>query len=176
MQRLQLLSVLLCDLRGLLQSDLWQLLQWTSQKLNSCRIHTNARSYSIHLSGSVYFIYPVQANRNNWCYMRGEAWAPQLCVIDLASLRALRLQRTWNWTVPCSPTGILITLCQYCSKPVWQTRGTQADNRLSKQVHITVIAHCSLSMALIGFAHRSTSEPYPEHLLLSCEDCTLTQW
>lgn len=46
----------------------------------------------------------------------GEAQSPQLCVIDLVSLSALRLQHTWNWTVPCSPTGVLITLCQYCSK------------------------------------------------------------
>lgn len=57
-------------------------------------------------------------------------------------------------------------------QPPWQTGGAEADNPLSKQVHIAVIAHCSPSMALIGLAHRSASEPSPEHLLLSC-DATL---
>lgn len=41
-----------------------------------------------------------------------------------------------------------------------QTRGTVTDRRLSKQAHICVIAHCSPSMPLIGFASRSASEPY----------------
>lgn len=40
----------------------------------------------------------------------------------------------------------------------WQTGGTEADNPLSKQVHVAVIAHCSPSLALIGFAHRSAGE------------------
>lgn len=32
------------------------------------------------------------------------------CVIDLVSLRALRLQCTWDWIVTCGSTGILIVL------------------------------------------------------------------
>lgn len=60
--------------------------------------------------------------QKQWVLCGWEAQAPQLCVIDLVSLKALRLLRTWNWIAECGPAGILITLCQYCSKPLTNWR------------------------------------------------------
>lgn len=83
----------------------------SAKKLDTYEIHSHACP---HILASVYLVHPIEAQRVlcGW-----EAQAPQLCVIDLVSLKALRLQRTWNWIAACSPSGILITLCQYCSNP-----------------------------------------------------------
>lgn len=109
-----------------------QELDW-AETLDTYETHDHAFCHSSHISACVYLVQPTEAQ---WVYCGWEAQAPQLCVIDLVSLKALRLQRTWNWIVACSPTGILITLCQYCSNPPDKPEG------LGRQPLIKTSAYC----------------------------------
>lgn len=99
-----------------------------------------------------------KSKQKQWELYEWEAQAPQLCVIDLVSLKAPRLHCTWNWIVTRGLYRHSHNPLPILQQAPWQTGRTQADKPLSKQVHITVIAHCSPSLALIGFAHGSAGE------------------
>lgn len=148
--------------------------QWTAQKLNTYEINSHACRHSSHYQRvCIWSIQQKQTETMGVMWVSGTGsttlcnWFSKTESSEVAAHMELNCGvRPYRHSH--NPLPIL-------QQAPWQTGGTEADNPLSKQVRIAVIAHCSPSMALIGFAHRSASEPSPEHLLLSSEGCTPTQ-
>lgn len=87
------------------------------------------------------------SKQKQWVLCEWEAQAPQLCVIDFSkpesSEVAVHMESNCDsrlYRHSHNPLPIL-------QQTPWQTGGTEADNPLSKQVHVAVIAHCSPSVS-----------------------------
>lgn len=90
---------------------------------NSTPMRDSAMHLFFPLISKCVFVPSNWSKQKQWVSCGWDAQAPQLCVIDLVSLKARRIQRTWKWIAACSPTGVLITLCRYCSEPPDKLKG-----------------------------------------------------
>lgn len=108
------------------------------------------------------------SKQKQWVLCEWEAQAPQLCVIDFSkpesSEVAVHMESNCDsrlYRHSHNPLPIL-------QQTPWQTGGTEADNPLSKQVHVAVIAHCSPSVS-DWFCSQVSWWTEPELRLLRCE-------